>query len=113
MNFNDYQDRIIEFDVGTSAQDNLSPGWLYYVLGIAGESGELMEKVKKLFRDHNGELSPERIEEITYEMGDILWYMARFADNLGIQFDYVAYKNIEKLASRKKRNTLHGNGDNR
>ena len=54
MNFNEYQVECRKTDVGTSAQDCLKPGWLYYVLGTAGETGEMVEKIKKLFRDKKG-----------------------------------------------------------
>ena len=50
MDFYRYEEDCRHTDVGTSAQNVLKPGWLYYVLGIAGETGELCEKIKKLFR---------------------------------------------------------------
>ena len=46
-------------------------------------------------------------------MGDIQWYLARLADAFGIKFNDVAEENLKKLLSRKKRNKLHGNGDDR
>ena len=113
MNFNEYQRECKKTDVGTSAQDCIKPGWLYYVLGIAGESGELMEKIKKLFRDKNGIVDFEFKEAIIKEMGDIQWYMARLADWFEIDFESVFITNIEKLQSRKARNKIHGEGDNR
>ena len=113
ITFNEYQGECVKTDVGTSAQDNLKPGWMYYVLGIGGETGELLEKVKKLFRDDYGEVTEERRKAIALEMGDILWYMARLCDHLGIKFDDVAFMNIEKLQSRQKREKLHGDGDER
>jgi len=58
-------------------------------------------------------MTEQKLEEITKEMGDILWYMARLADFLGIPFDDVATTNISKLLDRKKRNKLKGSGDNR
>jgi len=113
MQFNQYQKECRKTDVGTSAQDCLNPGWLYYILGGNGEMGELTEKVKKLFRDKHGVIDQEFIDDIKKEMGDILWYMARFADQFYIEFDDVAKTNIEKLASRKDRGKLHGEGDDR
>ena len=113
MEFNEYQEEAGWTDLGTSAQDNLVPGWMYYVLGIGGETGELLEKVKKLFRDDKGELSDERKDSIILEMGDILWYMARLCSHLDIDFDDIPLRNIEKLSSRKVRDQLHGDGDNR
>ena len=52
-------------------------------------------------------------EAIIKEMGDVQWYMARLADAFGIDFSEIFKTNIEKLASRKERNKLHGDGDNR
>jgi len=113
MDFNHYQRECRKTDVGTAAQDCLSPGWLYYVLGIAGESGELLEKVKKLFRDKNGIVDDEFKDMIIKEMGDVQWYMARFADQFGIDFNTIAETNVKKLASRKARGKIHGEGDER
>jgi NTP pyrophosphatase (non-canonical NTP hydrolase) len=103
----------VETDVGTAAQDNLQPGWMYYVLGLGGETGEIFEKIKKLFRDDEGKMSPERLKDIELEMGDALWYLTRLADVLGIDLADVAHSNLAKLQSRKKRNKLHGDGDHR
>jgi NTP pyrophosphatase (non-canonical NTP hydrolase) len=111
--FKEY-DKIAELtDLGTSAQDNMSPGWLYYAFGVCGEAGELAEKVKKLFRDHQGNLTEEYKIEILKELGDILWYMSRLAAHLGSSLAKVAFLNFVKLNSRKNRNKLHGDGDNR
>lgn len=113
MNFNEYQKECSKTDVGTSAQDCLTPGWLYYTLGIAGETGELIEKIKKLFRDKNGIIDDNFKEAVIKEMGDIEWYIARLADWFGIKFEDIFVTNIEKLKSRQERNVLHGEGDER
>ncbi len=113
MDFREYQKKTRETDVGVQPEHGLKPGWVYYVLGIAGETGELVEKVKKHFRDDYGKMTDEKLEEIEKEMGDCLWYHARLADYFGINFNHVAKKNIEKLKDRKKRKKLHGEGDNR
>lgn len=113
MHFREYQIQTRKTDVGTSAQDCIKPGWLYYVLGVAGESGEFAEKIKKLFRDKKGIIDEEFREAVIKEIGDILWYQARFLDSFGISFDEVAKTNITKLLDRMERGTLHGEGDNR
>ena len=113
MDFNEYQKECRKTDVGTAAQDNLNPGWVYYVLGIAGETGEIMEKMKKLFRDKQGIVDKDFKLDITKEMGDVQWYMARLCDWLDIEFEDVFVKNVEKLQSRKVRGKLHGDGDYR
>jgi len=113
MDFREYQKKTRLTDVGVQPEHGLNPGWVYYVLGIAGETGELVEKVKKHFRDDYGEMTEEKKKEIIKEMGDCLWYHARLADVFDINFDDVAKENINKLLDRKKRNKLHGEGDNR
>ena len=52
-------------------------------------------------------------EDLTKELGDVLWYVAALANDLDISLNDVAEGNIEKLASRKKRNKIGGSGDNR
>lgn len=111
MEFNEYQQKTKLTDLGTSAQDVLSPGWLYYALGVSGETGELTEKIKKLFRDKKGVVDSEFKEQIIKEGGDVLWYLARLFDNFGITFDEVAKTNITKLLDRMERGKLHGDGD--
>jgi len=113
MKFREYQIESRKTDVGTSAQDNLKPGWLYYALGISGEAGELTEKIKKLFRDKEGVIDEEFLSDVIKEVGDMLWYQARLLDVFGIDFGGVAKTNIEKLLDRMERNKIHGDGDNR
>jgi NTP pyrophosphatase (non-canonical NTP hydrolase) len=113
MDFTDYQVQTRLTDKGTGKEHRISPSWLYYVLGIGGETGELIEKVKKHFRDDYGRMTNKKIDEIKKEMGDCLWYHARLADALGIDFSEVAEENIRKLLDRKARNKIHGEGDER
>lgn len=82
-------------------------------LGIAGESGEILEKVKHLMRDDKGEVTPERRESIKKEIGDTLWYLSQLARELGISFDDIASANIAKLEDRAARKVLDSEGDNR
>ncbi len=86
---------------------------LHWVLGINGEAGEIAEKVKKIIRDKQGEVSKADKAEMAREVGDVLWYLAVFAHHLGVSFEDVAKQNLDKLQSRKKRGVLGGSGDNR
>lgn len=113
MDFNEYQKECRKTDVGTAAQDCLEPGWLYYVLGLGGESGEVLEKIKKLFRDKNGVIDDDFKDMVVKELGDVMWYAARLADQFDIKFEDIFTTNIEKLQSRKDRGKLHGEGDER
>ena len=114
VGFDEYQEVCSETDLGDiGGRRYLEPNWMYYVLGIGGETGELLEKIKKLFRDGDGYPTMEQKKEILKEMGDIMWYMARLTDMLGMPFGDVPRLNIEKLFSRKERQMLQGDGDNR
>lgn len=76
----------------TSACGKLENG----CLGLAGESGECCELLKKhLFQGH--ELDRQRLSE---EVGDVLWYVAELASGLGMTLNDVASANIEKLKRR-------------
>ena len=86
---------------------------LYLVLGLVGESGEVADKVKKVIRDDNWEISDEKREDLKQELGDVLWYLARLTESFDSSVSEVAEKNIEKLQSRMDRGVLHGSGDDR
>jgi len=113
LEFDEYQEKTRLTDLGTSAQDNLKPGWLYYALGISGEAGEMTEKIKKLFRDKLGVVDEEFKMHLIKEIGDQMWYHARLLDQFDIKYSDVAKHNIEKLLDRLERNKLHGDGDER
>jgi NTP pyrophosphatase (non-canonical NTP hydrolase) len=81
----------------------------YPCLGLAGEVGEICEKIKKHVRDGR-ELDKE---DLTKELGDVLWYLSALSGDLGINLEDVAVKNYEKLKSRMERNVISGSGDNR
>ena len=83
----------------------------YCALGLAGEAGEVFNKIKKLLRDGD---SPEKRKEITKEVGDVLWYISRLLKELGgYSMAEIAQGNIEKLLDRRARGVTQGSGDNR
>ena len=109
MEFNEYQKRAKE----TAAYPNIGKNLTYPALGLVGEAGEIANSIKKIFRDDNEVLTKERKELLKKELGDVLWYIAQLGTELGIDFETIAEQNLEKLASRKKRNVIIGSGDNR
>lgn len=88
-------------------------GLLYTSIGLGGEAGEFLNKVKKILRDDNGTVSDERKVAIKNELGDILWYIAMACDELNFRMAEVANDNINKLANRKFLGTISGEGDKR
>ncbi len=88
-------------------------GLAYVTLGLCGEAGEVAEKVKKTWRDGGDVGDPVFREELAKEIGDVLWYIAQVADEIGYPLALVADMNVEKLRSRQERNALAGSGDNR
>jgi NTP pyrophosphatase (non-canonical NTP hydrolase) len=109
MNFQEYQEKSRK----TALYPNKDNNFIYPTLGLAGESGEVAEKIKKVIRDKNGIIDDETREAIKKELGDVLWYVSQLATELGLSLDEVAGKNIEKLYDRMERGKLKGNGDNR
>lgn len=109
MNFNEYQKKARK----TAIYPGLGKDFVYVTLGLVGEAGEVAEKIKKVIRDKDGQLDEICKQELAKELGDVLWYLANLSYELGISLDKIAVTNIEKLASRKNRDKLHGNGDNR
>lgn len=87
-------------------------GLLYTALGL-GETGEVQGKVKKILRDQNGSVTNENVEQLAKELGDVLWYVAAMASELGLSLAEVAEMNYEKLSGRKERGTIQGSGDDR
>ena len=61
----------------------------------------------------NGEISEETKNDLIREIGDVLWYISELSRELAFPLEDVAKINMEKLQSRKDRNKLHGEGDNR
>lgn len=83
----------------------------YCALGLAGEAGEVANKVKKILR---GDFTTEQIKEkVLDELGDTLWYCAMLADELGGDLGVIADNNLTKLALRRAANTIKGSGDAR
>jgi NTP pyrophosphatase (non-canonical NTP hydrolase) len=91
----------------------LGKDFVYPTLGLAGEAGEVAEKVKKIFRDKNAIVDESTKNEIAKELGDVLWYVSQIATELGISMEDVAEGNIKKIMSRMERNLISGDGDNR
>lgn len=111
MDFNEYQVATAKTAAYPQFEGIEAP--LYPALGLSGEAGEVSEIVKKSLRDSGGKLSVEDRTRLKKELGDVLWYLARLAADLGIALEDVASHNLDKLLDRKARGVIHGSGDNR
>ena len=108
MNLNEYQTFIYNFAIYPHKDYGDKEALSYCALGLTGEAGEYAEKIKKFIRD--GVLDPK---QAALELGDVLWYVTRSANELGFNLQEIAEMNVEKLQSRKERGVLQGSGDNR
>ena len=81
-------------------------------IGMLAESGEFTEIMKKIFFQGK-EMNEGNRYHMKRELGDVLWYIAAIARDIGYELDTIAEMNLEKLADRKARGTIQGNGDNR
>lgn len=102
---------------------NVGLNIVYPALGLAGEAGEVADKIKKHWRNQYGKqilssmdartLTGDEQDELIKEMGDVLWYLAALAFELGTTLEHVAQANISKLTKRAAEGTILGSGDNR
>lgn len=109
MTFEEYE----QVALSLARYPNIGSNIVYPALGLSGESGEVADKVKKIFRDKGGVLTENDRESLAYEVGDVLWYVGAAAKELGYSLAEIARMNLEKLISRRDRGKLHGEGDDR
>lgn len=107
MTFKEYQEKAWL----TAKYPNIHNNIIYPTLGLAGEAGELANKVKKIQRDDNGIISLAKWDQLLDELGDVLWYCAALATELNTDLESIAIRNISKLSSRNERNKISGEGD--
>ncbi|MBJ2214232.1 MULTISPECIES: nucleoside triphosphate pyrophosphohydrolase family protein [Pseudomonas] len=99
MDFNYYQqlaqltDRVPSKSAAAAGIDLMVP-----LLGLAGETGELLSEYKKRLRDGDSHLLFK--EKICEELGDLLWYIANVAEKSGLSLEDVAQKNLDKANGR-------------
>lgn len=106
MKFTDYESFVAKTAFYPASGE--MQGLVYAALGLTGEAGEYSEKIKKYMRDGNID-KPLAVKEL----GDVLWYVTRSANELGYSLQDVAEINIVKLTDRKDRGVLKGSGDER
>lgn len=118
MRLNEYQEKAMETCMPSS--ENFS----YMMLNLVGEVGEFASKVAKAIRKGKAEIvyneamvvvedNDTLLPELQAEAGDILWQLAGLCTVMNWSLEDVAQGNLDKLASRKQRGVIDGNGDNR
>ena len=126
LTLNEYQDKAMSTCMPES--DNL----FYMLVNLVGEVGEFACKAGKHMRkgklhitttqrDEEGKIlhtqvwnvSDEERHLMLSEIGDILWQTAGLAKVMGVTLEEVAEENLAKLALRKQRNVIAGDGDER
>ena len=103
---------------------------MYPALGLSEEAGEVCGKIAKFIRKHEGidpmtaryelenkvTITDDELKfrnDLSKELGDVLWMVAELCTNYGLDMGEVMTENIEKLADRKERGVIVGEGDNR
>lgn len=124
MTLNEYQEKAM-----STCMDSCN-NFSYMMLNLVGEVGELSSKIAKMIRkgkfDIGGEsnlrvdtkaMNGDDIEtigkELKLEAGDIAWQLAGLCKVFGWSLEEVCQANLDKLASRKARGVIDGNGDER
>lgn len=127
MELNEYQERAMTTCMPSC--ENFS----YMFLNLVGEVGEFASKIAKGIRKEKcqignfngkpnilipaayggGEMTAEERLEVRKEAGDILWQLSGVCKVMGWSLEDIAKENLAKLASRKERGVISGDGDNR
>ncbi len=111
MDFNEYQK--LASKTATFESKPLQYQLMYIALGVAGEAGEVADKIKKIMRNDDGAIDDAKRDDLKKELGDVLWYLSQMARVLEIPFDDVAETNIKKIMDRQARGVIKSTGDNR
>lgn len=111
MTFDEYQNKCAETAV--YPRPSALAALEYTTLGLCGEAGEVADKLKKIIRDQDGNITIESRLALANELGDVLYYLTRSAAELGYNLETIAEMNVSKLQSRKARGQIQGSGDDR
>ena len=125
--FDEYQVRTQ--DTAVYPNQGSFGGAMYAAAALNEEAGEVAGKVAKFIRKSSGwdelltygvgyaintESYPEDLVlAVSKELGDVLYQAARVAEEFGLNLSDVATENIDRLADRKKRDVIIGEGDDR
>jgi NTP pyrophosphatase (non-canonical NTP hydrolase) len=102
MNIDSYQRSAMTFRLPTADRE-------YALLNLFAEAGEVAGKAAKHRRD-GGDIEEYNMH-IKKELGDVMWQVAAVAKDHGWMLSQICEHNLEKLASRQKRDAIQGSGD--
>lgn len=109
MDANEYQDKLVELSKNYPVY-NTPDALAVYSLGLAGETGEVMELLKRHFRKDNVD---DFKNQLTKELGDVAAYLALVAYYFDINFSDLLYANLNKVSNRVSNGTILGKGSDR
>jgi NTP pyrophosphatase (non-canonical NTP hydrolase) len=108
LTFRAYQEAAVRTDQVPDVGDNYSKALMVPLLGLAGEAGSLLSEFKKWLRQ--GDIYRPFADQVSEEIGDILWYVSNIASKMHLDLDEVARENLAKLQDRwgesREANTL-------
>lgn len=113
MTLHEYQQLAARTWSHDKYKEDIRLAHMYLALGLASETGEVADKLKKIMRNDGGVFTDEKKKEILMELGDVLWYVAMLAQDMDGTLEQVADMNIKKLADRAARGVIASTGDNR
>lgn len=106
MGLNDYMPEVMK-----TASYPMQQAREYVTLGLAGEAGEVANKMKKIMR---GDLSlREATPGISKELGDVFWYWIACCVEFNLNPEDVVLDMLMRLEDRKQRGVIKGSGDDR
>jgi NTP pyrophosphatase (non-canonical NTP hydrolase) len=104
MQLDHYQSRAMSYRLSTANE-------VYALLNLGGEIGEVLSTVAKFIRD-GGDLK-EYHQNLMKELGDVMWMVAAVAKDHNMELSEICKLNLDKLESRKIRDTIMGSGNDR
>lgn len=99
MDLKTYQTQALLTDqVPRGSDEEFATAVIVPMLGLAGETGQLLSEYKKHLRDGDAHrLFKDRVGE---ELGDLLWYVSNVASKFGLDLDEIAERNLAKVHAR-------------
>ncbi len=124
VSIEEYEDMVIEAAIYKEAVDDFVDlaklddvakmlSVFYATTGLAGEAGEVANKVKKILRDNRGVIDDEIRQKVLGELGGVAWYLTAVSAEFDLSLTDVLEYNFNQIKDRQERDVLHGDGDNR